>query len=138
MSNILRKEASFRVVLAHLNSAPIPGLAPEQAAVLKEGGRLLGLVAKNIAQGSKPLDGITEEQQKALLAYTVIRRENPILEKNHHINYEGAVNVLSNPAFEEGDTIEERLAKQLNKLDAAKFPLSYEKGKGIIINKSKD
>lgn len=138
MSNIQKKEASFRVVLAHLQNAPIPGMAPEQARVLKEGAQLMEQVSKNISQGAKPLEGIDEDQQKALLAYTVIRRENPILEKNHHVNYEGAVNVLENPAFEEGHTTEERLAKQLNKLDATKFPLTYEKGKGIIVNKSKD
>lgn len=133
-----RKSAISRIVLAYLKEPAIPGMPPDKAAIIAQGPSLLKKVNENIAGKKKPFAGLDESQERILMAYTILRRENPILEKGNHPNYEAAVKALEEKAFDDKKALEERLVKQVNKLEGAvSKPLEFKKGKGITVSKDK-
>lgn len=127
---MFKKKATVSgLVLSFLNKKA--GLSEAESSKLRKGKELVDQVNKNIKEGKGPVEGMSFDDKKSLFAYIIIKRENPILEKDHNPNYETAVKVLQETGDEE--RILEDLATQGNRLGIFSKTLVYDKDKGLSV-----
>jgi hypothetical protein len=118
------------------DATPVPGMDPNDAALIVEGKDILEKVNINISKEDKPFKGLSDEDKRMLLAYVILKRENQVIGKGDHLNFEAAVKTLDPETFDDSDTLDARLVKQLNKLKGVvQSTLVHDDKKGVIVKK---
>ena len=117
---------------------PVPGMKPSDAAEIKDGRSILETVNKNIRGKKKPFAGIKDDDKHKLMAYVVLKRENPVLGEGDHVNFEAAAKALDSSTFSDTGVLDEMLVKQLNKMTGAvQAHLVFDKKKGVTVDDAK-
>lgn len=93
--------------------------AQDRVTLLKDGSRCLRHVRANIKMKNKPLEGLSETEQRILFAYIVFLRQNVTTGPGDRPNEEDAAKILHGELYEgknEGKDLEKNLLKQLEKI----------------------
>lgn len=113
------KISSSKVILAFLGKSQIvKGFSPDDAREIQIGRKLVDRVDENCGYNENPFKGLDLDDKRKLMAYVVLKRENPILEDKDNLNYEAAVNSLKEDTYDNEKELERKIVEQASRLSA--------------------
>jgi hypothetical protein len=118
-----------RVANVYLAKSASIGLDSESAKQIKQGQKFLAKINQNILSKKDPLKDVSDEELRAVLSYVTLKRENPVMEKGNHLNYEGALLAKDTGTFPDRSSLENAFVDQANRLGILGAKLVFEGNK---------
>lgn len=111
------KIAVLKIIDSYLKNAYFK---PIDAQSMQKGKEILDGMNKNLAKNKDPFGELSIDDLRKVMAYCVLKRENPVLEKDDNLNYEAAANSLKSATYEKKPELIRTLIEQANRLPASK------------------
>lgn len=89
---------------------------PEDALSIKEGKKIVAIVNENCGNNKEPFSSLDMDGKRKLMAYLLLKRENPVVEKGDSLNFEAAANSLKDDLYKNEKELDKRIVDQSSRI----------------------